>query len=175
MQPVGLQVICFFICCCGTSPCRRVCPSRSTTAFVPIPGAMLQALLAVAIESFAAGSRPMSFPALSRDGQWGHAAARGAPSVSLYQWDMRVARLRERLIESGVPIDNIWFRNPYFLAAEHRPSIFFTDDTRIRCAPSAAPAIFPERTSPSAGATVPATSTRCPSSCPNSASWPVSA
>ena len=28
--------------------------------------------------------------------------------------------------------------NPYFLAAEQRPSIFFTDDTRIRCAPSAA-------------------------------------
>ena len=66
-------------------------------------------------------------------------------------------------------------RRGYLLAAEQRPSIFFTDDTRMRCAPSAAPAIFPERTSPSGGATVPATSTRCPSSLPNSASCPVSA
>jgi hypothetical protein len=65
--------------------------------------------------------------------------------------------------------------NLYFLTAEQLPSIFFTDDTRIRCEPSAAPAIFPEPTSPSAGATLPATSTRCPSSLPNSASWPVSA
>ena len=61
----------------------------------------------------------------------------------------------------------------YFLAAEHRPSIFFTADTRIRWVRSPA-AGCPGRLSPSGGTTVPLTSTRCPSSLANSASCPES-
>jgi hypothetical protein len=61
----------------------------------------------------------------------------------------------------------------YFLAAEHRPSMVFTAETRIRWAPSPA-AGCPGRLSPSGGTTVPLTSTRCPSSVANSASCPES-
>ena len=86
---------------------------------------------------------------------------------------LRAASHKLRSSSIGASSDDRRGAARYFLAAEHRPSIFFTADTRIRCAPSRA-AGCPGRLSPSGGTTVPLTSTRCPSSLANSALCPES-